>query len=146
MMILAIMGAFSCNSFGQKDKQVPDAVKSAFTQKFPTVTKVKWDKENKNEWEAEFQYNGKETSVNFDNNGSWLETEYEVALKDVPSIVKSTLDKNFSGYKIKESEISESASGKLYEFEIKKGADKLEVGIDLNGVVVKKEVEKKGED
>ncbi len=145
-MIIAIVALFGFNSFGQKSKQVPDAVKSAFTQKFPNTTKVKWDKENEKIWEAEFQFNGKETSANFDNNGLWLETEYEIALKDIPVAVKTTLDKDFLGYKIKESEISETASGKLYEFEIKKGKEKLEVGIDINGVVIKKEVEKKGED
>ena len=146
MMILAIVAMFSCNSFGQKSKKVPDAVKSAFTQKFPNATKVKWDKENEKEWEAEFHMNGKEVSVNFDSNGVWLETEYEIAIKDIPVAVKATLDKEFLGYKIKESEISETASGKLYEFDLQKDKVKMEVGIDINGIVIKKEEKKKGED
>lgn len=146
LMIAAVLGLFSCNSFGQKGKNVPEVVKNAFAQKFPQATGVKWDKENDKEWEAEFKINGKEASANYDMNGTWLETEYEISMKEVPTAVKNTLDKDFAGYKIKESEISETAKGKLYEFEIQKDDNKLEVGIDESGVIVKKEVEKKGKD
>ena len=38
--------------------------------KFQNATKVKWDQEEENEWEAEFKMNGDEMSASFDNAGN----------------------------------------------------------------------------
>ena len=58
-------------SYGQKSNsmKVPDAVQSAFKTKFPEATKVEWEKESTNEWEAEFKWNGNEYSANFNSAG-----------------------------------------------------------------------------
>lgn len=45
-----------------------------------------------------------------------METEYEIDVAEVPSKVKSTLDSAFTGYEIEGAEVTESASGKAYEF------------------------------
>ena len=129
----------------QTQKNVPTKVKTTFAQKFPNAKKVKWDKENATEWEAEFKMKGKEYSANFDNNGNWKETEYRINKSDIPSAVKSTLDKNFNGYKIEVAEVSETADGKVYEFMIEKGNSDMEVVVNSDGKLVKKE-EKKEKD
>ncbi len=82
---------------------------------------------------------GKEYSANFDVNGLWLETEYEISESEIPSTVKATLDKEFHAYKISEFEISETANGNVYKFELKKNGKKSEVSIDLNGKVLEQE-------
>lgn len=138
-LIISIAVLFSLSACGQKSNNVPENVKTAFNQKFPDATKVKWDKENDSEWEAEFKMDGREYSANFDNNGVWKETEYEINVKDVPETVKSAIDAEYAGYKIKESEISETTNGKVYEFELKKEEERLEVAIDMDGKIVKKE-------
>ncbi len=143
IFVIAVATLFSFNACGQINKDVPANIKTAFSQKFPDATKVKWDKENEKEWEAEFKMNGKEYSANFDNNGKWMETEYEISINEIPGAVKTTLDNEFNGYKIGESEISETADGKVYEFELKKDSNKMEASIDINGMVVKKEQIKK---
>ena len=139
VLIISITILFSLSACGQKKDEVPENVKTAFNQKFPNATKVKWGKENSSEWEAEFKMDGMEYSANFNNDANWLETEYEIEVNDLPELVKSTIVKEFKDYKIKESEISETAEGKVYEFEIKKGEERLEVAIDKEGKVVKKE-------
>jgi len=145
MLITMILAVFSFSACGQKTN-VPAKIKTAFDQKFPTAKKVKWEKENEKEWEAEFKMEGKDYSANFDANGNWLETEYEIEENEFPAAVQQTLDKEFSGYEIEEAECSEKANGKFYEFSIEKGETELEVLIAPDGTVIKKKVEEDDED
>jgi hypothetical protein len=138
-----ILGVTAC---GQSQKKVPANVRSAFMTKFSNVSNVKWSRENDKEWEAEFKLEGKEYSANFDNDGNWMETEYEVSLKDIPAEVKATLDKESAGFKIKESSITETAEGKAYEFIISKGETEMELTIDMNGSLKNKEQIKEEEE
>ena len=143
-----LAGLFTCTllafTTSSVDK-VPQKVKDAFVQKFPEAKSVKWDKESQNEWEAEFKMDGMDYSANFSNDGAWKETEHEVRQADVPQIVMVALKKEFPGYKIRESEISENSEGMVYEFEIKKGGSQMEVALDPNGKVTSKK-ENDGED
>jgi hypothetical protein len=68
----------------------------------------------------------------------WTETGYELESKDIPAVVITAITKEFSGYKIEESELSESKDGKVYEFELEKGKDKLEVDVAPDGKILKK--------
>lgn len=49
---LLVTTVFAFTSGGNK---APQKVKDAFAEKFPTAKKVKWEKENEKEWEAEFK-------------------------------------------------------------------------------------------
>ena len=54
-LALIVSAFMACGS----DKSAPEAVKTAFDSKFPEASDVKWDLEKENEWEAEFQLEGK---------------------------------------------------------------------------------------
>ncbi len=148
MMIVLVVAAVSTVACGQKKESetAPKVVETAFQQKFPTAQKVKWEKENDTEWEAEFKLDGKEYSANFSSDGTWKETEHEIAKSDIPAAVQNTLNTEFPVYKIEESEISETADGTVYEFELEKGKSEMEVTIDASGKVLKKEVEEEHEE
>jgi hypothetical protein len=136
----------SLNACGQTGKDVPAKIKTAFSEKFSNATNVKWSSESEKEWEAEFKVDGKEYSANFDINANWIETEYEISENEIPGAVKTTLEKEFAGYKIGESVLSETADGKVYEIELTKDREKTEAAIDMNGKVVKKEQVKEEEE
>lgn len=144
-MLLVVAVFFLTQACAQK-AQVPVQVKQAFTQKFPTAKKAKWDKENATEWEVEFKMNHQEYSANFATDGTWKETEYEIKKSDIPTAVKQTLNTDFTGYDIEEVEVSETPEGKVYEFALEKGENDLEVAIAPDGSVVKKESKKEDSD
>jgi hypothetical protein len=121
-------------------ESVPTEVATAFSQKFPTAKNVKWDKETETEWEAEFKLDGKEYSANFTFEGVWQETEYEIKKSEIPAEVQATLTSEFGDFKMEESEISETAEGKVFEFILEKKETTLEVAISPTGKVIKKEV------
>lgn len=149
ILILSAVLLLSFTACGQSDNKVPEAVKSSFSQKFSNAINVKWDKENDNEWEAEFKMDGIKYSANFDNSGAWSETEYQISFSDIPEAVKTTLNKESAGSKIEVSEVSETKDGKVYEFIISKGESETELQIDNAGNIVKKkqsEVEEEDED
>ncbi|CAH8281783.1 putative PepSY-like beta-lactamase-inhibitor [Mariniflexile fucanivorans] len=121
-------------------KDPPQKVKEAFAKKFPNIKKADWDKESETEWEAEFKMNKVEYSANFLSDGTWLETEHDIKMKDVPKNILNTLKSEFSGYAIEEAEISETSKGVFYEFEIEKDKIEMEVVFDTNGKILKKEL------
>lgn len=138
--IVLVFAAATTIAFTTKDK-VPQAVKDAFAKKFPTAKKVDWEKESDKEWEAEFKLDKVEYSANFLEDGTWQETEHEIAETEVPQNVLSSLKSNFPGFEIEEAEISETTQGTVYEVEIEKGKEEWEITMNSQGKVIKKQNE-----
>jgi len=59
ILIFAVTLLFGFTACSQSGKDAPAVVRTAFTQKFPNATRIKWGMENDKEWEAEFQMDGK---------------------------------------------------------------------------------------
>ncbi len=131
MALFLGFGMVSCS------QGTPSAVKTAFNEKFPNATSVKWEKENETEWEAEFKLNDVEYSANFSNDGIWKETEHEVVIGELPDVIKNVLENQYDGYTIKGAEIIETPTLSGFEVEIKKGKETLEIMINADGIVQK---------
>lgn len=118
--------------------EVPKAVQDAFIKKFPGATNVKWDKENRNEYEAEFILNGKTGSANFLADGSWMESELEINVPELPAVVATSIKTKYPGITIlKLYKIDNSKGELIYEAEIKTGNKKKEMLLKADGTIVK---------
>ena len=118
--------------------KVPAAVSNAFKTKFATATDIKWGKENKNEYEADFKLDGKKYSANFLTDGTWKETEAQIATAQLPTAVTAAYKSKHAIAAIKMVAKIETSAGKTkYEIEYKDGAKTKEVLFDENGKAVK---------
>ena len=136
-MIAALaFGLFACA------QTPPKAVTDNFAKKFSSATKVKWDQEEENEWEAEFKMNGTEMSASFDNAGKWMATEAELSEKDLPAAVLKAVKAAYGDWKIEDVESIETPEMKGYELGIEKGKEELEITVTADGkITVSKETD-----
>lgn len=142
--ILVLLGSVSIYAQKLNSEKVPSYVLSAFKNKFPEASNVKWELENKTTYEAEFKMNDMEVSANFNNLGDWLETETEIKSTEIPEIIKETLSKDFSGYKINEaSKLESTVYGNCFELEIQNVKETIDVIFAQDGIVLNKSKEEK---
>jgi len=127
-----------CFAFGQHKTIAPEKAQSAFKAKFPTATQVKWGKESKTEYEAEFKLGNNDVSANFDVAGNWLETETGIAIKDLPKAITDKLATDYKGYKISEAAKIEKKEGITYEAEVKNGKVKKDLIFTADGKLLSK--------
>lgn len=132
----AIFGAIAVVSItaaiAQKN-EAPSAVVQSFKGHFPNAQKVKWEKEGNN-FEAEFQSNKAQQSAVFDNAGTLLETETEIAVNELPKKTIGYVNANYQSEKIKEAAKIMDATG-VITFEVEmKGKDLI---FDRNGKFIK---------
>jgi hypothetical protein len=135
--ITLMIGYTAC---GQKVKKedVPSVVTAKFKSLYPNIEDIKWSRENQ-DYEAEFDLNKVENSINFDANGNLLETETEITVNDLPTAVNTYISKNVPDEKIKEASKITDAKGTItFEAEVK-GIDYI---FDKDGVFIKKVDEK----
>lgn len=112
--------------------KVPAPVKESFARQFPGAT-PKWEKED-GKYEAGFKQNGLEISALFEANGTMTESEIEIAIAELPSVVKDYIKTHYNGATIKEAAKITPATGKIeYEAAIK-GKD---IIFDINGNFIK---------
>lgn len=141
-LILIVISVFSFSLFGQ-NVEVPKKVQYEFMKLYPKTTEVKWSKESKDEFEAEFKEAGKSVSVVINSEGELKETETKIDIKDLPKSVEPFVMKNYKDYKITEAAKIIDAKGVLtYEAEISKDKEKKDLLFDKDGKSVVKKVEK----
>lgn len=132
------MFCIACTSTIYSQVKVPAAVEAALKQKFPTVEKPLWDKENAHEYEAEFMLKGVKISANFSDAGKWLETETEITVTALPKKVADAFQAKYAGAEITGAAKIETADNKIkYEAEFKTNGKKQEVLFDADGNLVK---------
>ncbi|MFA9392491.1 MAG: PepSY-like domain-containing protein [Prolixibacteraceae bacterium] len=144
-LIVIMVFAFSCFISNAQDK-APESVLKAFQQKFLNTEKVKWEMEDATEWEAEFKINGAEMSASFNLKGQWLETETEIAKKDLPEAVSKSLAKAYARYDIKEASLIEKPGFSGYEIALEKGETEVEVVMTKAGEITSKKVKTEDEE
>lgn len=128
---MALICAYA-TSFAQSN--APVAVTTAFNQKFPNATNVKWDKETDHEYEASFDWKGVKHSANFSDTGEWLETESPTTFSQLPEKVQTAFNASHKGATIKVIAKIETSKGTTkYEVEIKQGIKTVEFFYDANG-------------
>ena len=146
LMIVIIAVTLATTAHAQKisaDK-VPAAVNAAFKAKFANAEKVKWEMEDKKDFEANFNTGAVEQSATFTPEGKWIETETEIKSSDLPQAVQQTVAKQFAGYKTKEaSKVENEKNGNFYEVEVEKGKEVIEVALSATGEVLSKKAEGK---
>ena len=118
--------------------KVPDAVKTAFSNKFPGATDIKWEKENKKEFEANFKMNNAEVSANFGLDGTWVETETTIPSSELPVAVTNAVNTKYLGAVYGRTEKIEKPGAKiLYEVNITVNGKKKELELNADGSIAK---------
>ncbi|HEY3251500.1 MAG TPA: PepSY-like domain-containing protein [Ignavibacteria bacterium] len=120
LIVILFICAFglSINAQNLKESDIPSPVKEKFSSMYPHVTDAKWEMEN-GKYEAEFKQNNVETSVLFEANGTYFQTEVEIPVSSLPAGVSDYVSKNLRDSKITEaSKIFSSKGIVTYEAEI----------------------------
>jgi hypothetical protein len=140
ILLVALFSAFVISCCQQK-VEAPEKVLTSFEKMFPAATDVEWEMENENEWEAEFDMDGKEVSACFTSVGEWIETEYKV--ETLPETIETIVNETYPGFEIDEIEIVESPEFKGYEIEMEKGEEELEIKVTHQGEIIEVEISEK---
>ncbi len=133
--ILAIL-LLSQGIFSQQvsTSKLPAPVKSAFANKFPSATGLKWEKEHNGNYEAKFMENMVSRRTEFDKNGNWVETEKVIKTSEVPKTVSEAVKKTNPGCKMSDAEeIQTSDKGMIYEVGCKTDAGKRDYRVSPEG-------------
>ena len=117
--------------------KVPSAVETAFKAKYASATPT-WSMKGSN-YQAKFKMNNEEMKANFDATGKWVQTETKIAATSLPSVVTTTIKKDFADYKTEDACKLQSASNTgAYSAKVAKGTEKYEVVFATDGKVVSK--------
>src|SRR6476620_4935487 len=115
-----ILLSFSTSAFAQKEKEgkekitVPAAVKSALSKKYPTATKVTWEKENGN-YEANWGgKEGEDNSVQFTPAGGFIEIINAIPVSQLPAPIIAYAKAHYKGARITEAGKVTDAKGKIF--------------------------------
>lgn len=139
-LVIILFALSACNS---PNETVPKKVNNTFIKKFPQANEVKWEKENKTAWEADFILNGRKFSTVINTDGVWKETEYDIKLSEIPPVAKATIDSLFHGYEIEDAAVFGNAKMKVVKVELKNEKGKVIVTIDRSGKVLEKKAAEK---
>jgi hypothetical protein len=136
-IILFTLAFCVCTSAFAQKIPVPQAANDAFAAKFPNAEKIKWDKENSSEFEANFTLEGTQMSAVFTNDGTWKETETTIDISQLPQPVIDSVNHNYSGGKLfGASKIVRADGSTVYEADIKIKKKKKEVLFDEKGNIL----------
>lgn len=142
-LLVSAMILLVASVFGQ-DAKVPDQVKAKFKALYPKAEEVKWDVED-SDFEVNFEVDDVEISVVLNAAGEVLEVETVLEKDEIPSVVKESVAKNFSDWKIEEAAKIVSKGKTTYEVELKKGEQKMDAMFKQDGTLLKK-IEKAEDD
>lgn len=122
MLLIIFTLAVSISAQNKKEVKVTDKAKACFAKHYPNIKEVKWGKEGKTEFEAEFKQNGAAISVVIDAEGNLKQTETDIAKSQLPKGVEEYVAKHHKEWSITEAaKIVDSKGNTTFEAQISKG-------------------------
>lgn len=135
-LALASAGAmFSCDD---DDAKVSPQVQQAFSEMFPSATRVEWERRG-SYLVADFRYDGCDADAWFDASGVWHMTETEILYPMLPAAVQSAFEAGeYAAWKIEDVEkIERRGMETLYVIEAERGDAEYDLCYSEDGVLLR---------
>ncbi len=145
LIICFLIFAFNgVNAQKINESKVPQDVVISFRYKYPDATINYWEK-NSDNYVASFKMNDQSCNAEFDANGAWIESRFQVKEKELPTPISDYYKENYLKleYNMSLIEIHKTSQGKSYYYLMLKidGATQLrpvELTFDLAGSLLTK--------
>ncbi|MDB5258179.1 MAG: hypothetical protein JWM14_2874 [Chitinophagaceae bacterium] len=137
LLIIAIplLTAFSSCAQEIPQSSVPSVVVNAFQQKFPKASGIEWEKKG-DLYEAEFDLKFEDHKVLIDGTGKIVKHKEEINAADLPAVVKETIKKGFSTYKIDDADRIETQGLVIYKVELENSKEDKKIYIGEDGKII----------
>lgn len=135
LIALLILGLTSCQN--KSNAQAPDAVKKTFQAKYPGENDPDWHRDDNGLWEANFKIDGEKYRADFNEDGSWVETENSLKKKNLPKGVLKTMKDKFGDEEFTEAErVDHHSKGIFYDIEFKKKGKNMDIEMREDGTII----------
>ncbi len=139
ILVCCISLLAGCSNQQKKADQtadVPKALQSFLTRKYPQATILKFDKE-KNSLDVKIQDKNQQKEVVFNADNQWLYTQWDIRPEDVPAVVMDELASSaYNQYKVKEVDAVEKPAGMFYIFELQLDNNQVKLTFDSEGQLI----------
>lgn len=140
LLLAVILGSLSLFACSDDDDYTPDqTVKDAFEAKYPTATRVSWEKKG-NYRVAEFWLNNQETHAWFDNSGEWYMSKTELkTINALPAKVQEEFRKSeYANWKVDDVDyVERPGSEPVYIIEVEQGKQEIDLYYSQEGILIK---------
>lgn len=150
LMLAACLGGLFLGGCNDDDdpSYLPDrAVVDGFTDKYPTVQHVTWEK--KNGYSVADFYDGPyQAEAWFDTNGAWMMTETDLPFAQLPAAVRDSFARSaYADWKIDDVDrLERPATGVMYVIEVEKGREEYDLFYSETGILIRAEVDTDGDE
>ena len=114
--------------------QVPSVVLNAFQVKFPNATDVDWELKG-DQYKVDFEIGTRDHDVWIDKSGNIKKHKEDISKKDLPQGIVNKIAKDFSSYKIDDTDKIEADGKVVYLIELDGTADDRKVTFSSDGEV-----------
>jgi hypothetical protein len=134
IIILFAVWALNANAQDVPQNQVPSVVLNAFQVKFPNATDIDWELKG-DQYKVDFEIGTRDHDVWIDKNGSIKKHKEDISQKDLPPGIVNKIAKDFSSYKIDDTDKIEADGKIVYLVELDGTADDRKVTFASNGEI-----------
>ncbi|MFV8225830.1 PepSY-like domain-containing protein [Christiangramia aquimixticola] len=134
LITLSSVGFMSCQ---EKSDKVPEAVKITFQKKYPGENDPDWKKDDHGNWESHFKIDGEKYRADFNEDGTWIETENDIKKDNLPEAIKKVLKEKFPDEEITEVErVDNAEKGLFYDVELKRKGKNKDIMFREDGTII----------
>ncbi|MEJ8804503.1 PepSY-like domain-containing protein [Pontibacter sp. H249] len=122
----------SCVSQSVPQNKVPSVVVNALSSNYANAANVEWEKVE-DTYEAEFEVDSKEYTVQLSTAGNVMQTKYDVAETELPEAIKNTISSKYQSYKLDDIELLEKGGQQYYQVELEGQTEDKNLVLDNSG-------------
>lgn len=116
---------------------MPEAVSADVAKRFPDGRIIETDMERFG-YEVDIIDGRRHYELKYDLQGAWLSTECEVAISEVPEVVRQALaGSDYGSWEIEDIDFFQTPAGDYYAFELEQGDNEVELKITASGEFMK---------
>lgn len=120
--------------------QVPSVVVNSFKQQFPKATDVEWELKG-DQYQVEFEIGLADHEAWIDATGKIVTLRQEIPAKDLPEAVKTTIKRDFDGYRTTDTKKITDHGTITYKAELKKFSEEWDVTFSQDGKILDKKAD-----